>query len=1025
MSNAGYDCEEARRAAVSEGIIPVATRLAYGQWSDKALFKAAVSLCACLAHDKSNIPALYEQGVVDAVVFYILREFGGQRTSDSKWWFSALQALIMDHQLSQDAVEEGGGRMLMHDVMHSSVDSPIEPDKAPKFASKSVLAAIFSGGIRGEIVERKRADQNYLTTHAECVEKIQYSRKFIDPRTFRDSLVSFRIKRERAMYSIEQAGNFCAVLRQLEEDSAAAHAQASAAKQSAALADSVKQCRVFADDASVAASAACEAAEEAAYTAIQITMVMKEAEHAAQLAHLMARLQPVVIIASSSAESAARASDNARDATIIAASAMEQFDAFKATEEQEMWAIASEVSIHICSCASALYNARQSYLHLEWALQSAEDGLTLQASSSTRIVPSRSGVLALIGQGCDERTSVMDSMAQIRAGISNLQNVRDFLARNGALRCVEECDRMLIGAASAEQRACALAVAMDVANAPYRIVQSIAASLLDALVTESYNKGEELMLEKSNKLWGLLLRKRLRKQRNDAHERVIKGMGELSRSIILEVADTAVSEAELSRVRNVVEAAKRLMAFGESLHAESQGFCAAFLECSVEAAKQCDASHGRMTSCVLELRAQMNRCVASADVLEPAGSSPEAPLGASQEVHTMWSMFSEMEDILAIVKHSYEEKALRDRLTRAGVLPAVIRSKKHPPMEPSRDAVLKQAVLTGDEQGVKTMIVQGCDVNAISTGGYTLLHEAAEHGIAKIVKLLLYEGASVSSRTVKGSTPLLTAVASGNTDAVGVILQAGADPNVRNHLGSLPLLIACLNGHAGVVHKLVAAHADCCVIDKEANTAFHLAVVSGCAEAVSHMLHLSPPDAAADTTGVVTRDPVPADVLLAAHSKNAEQRTPVSIAASLGHASIVQMLIRGAAVDVNDADVDGIAPIHLAASEGHHATIAALVDDGGAHVNKPDNHGFTALHLAILQRHERAVKCLLDRGASSNCRTKEGKTARDVAYGMRGSERLQALLNVSQGLLLTQLDSPAKGTSTSGWSVAVVNGATD
>lgn len=63
--------------------------------------------------------------------------------------------------------------------------------------------------------------------------------------------------------------------------------------------------------------------------------------------------------------------------------------------------------------------------------------------------------------------------------------------------------------------------------------------------------------------------------------------------------------------------------------------------------------------------------------------------------------------------------------------------------------------------------------------------------------------------------------------------------------------------------------------------------------------------------------------------KNADQRTPLSIAANLGHASIIKTLVRGASVNVDDADVDGITPIHLAASEGHHEVIAALIDEGG------------------------------------------------------------------------------------------------
>lgn len=718
----------------------------------------------------------------------------------------------------------------MNDVLHSNIESPVEPDDAPKVASKSIFTAVLCGGIQGEVLERKLADEDYFSTHAERREKVQHSYNFIDPATFRESLIYFRVQRERAMNSMEEVVNLCTALQRVEEHSAAALAQALVANQSAAMADSAKQCKDFVDDATNAASSACEAAEEAASLTIMISKEMRDAEHAAQMANLMARLQPIRILASSSAESARRASDTARDATSVAAVAMEQFEIFKATEYQEIWTIASDLSIHICACAASLHNARQSVLHSEWALQGAEDGMTLSAASSARVTSSQHGASALTLEGSNETISVMDSMAQIRACIHNLHNVRDFLARRGASQCAEECDRMLIGAIASEKRASALAVATDVAIAPYRTVESIAASLLDDLVAESYREGEELMLEKANKLWAIMLQKRLRKKRNDAHQRIVDGISDLSRSTILEAMDRAVFKVEHSRCQSVVDTAQNVLDYGENLHSESQECCNAFLECSLEAAKRCEASHDRMTSCVTELRAQMNKCISSADILDP--------LKAAKEMQTMWNIFSEMESNTVSVKQCFEEKAVRERLTRAGILPAIDRSKKKLLVEPPQEAVLKGAVMTGDEQGVKAMIVQGCDVNACTTGGYTLLHEAAERGFAKITKLLIYGGADVTRRTAKGSTPLLTAASFGHTETVGVILQAGADPNATNHQGSRALLTACMNGHGEVAGKLVLAGADRCVADNKSNNAFHLAAVSGCAAAISHMLGL-------------------------------------------------------------------------------------------------------------------------------------------------------------------------------------------
>lgn len=224
--------------------------------------------------------------------------------------------------------------------------------------------------------------------------------------------------------------------------------------------------------------------------------------------------------------------------------------------------------------------------------------------------------------------------------------------------------------------------------------------------------------------------------------------------------DRAVTKVEHSRCQIVINTARNVLDYGEKLYTESQVCCDAFLECSMEAVRECEASHSRMTLCVIELRAQMKVCTAHADDLDPSK--------ATEEMQTMWNIFSEMESNMVNVKQCYEEKALRDRLTRAGLLPAINRTKKKTLTEPPRDDVLKGAVISGDEPGVKVMILKGGDVNSCTTGGYTLLHEASERGFAKIAKLLIYGGADVTRRTAKGSTPLLTAASFGHTETVDV-----------------------------------------------------------------------------------------------------------------------------------------------------------------------------------------------------------------------------------------------------------------
>ena len=125
------------------------------------------------------------------------------------------------------------------------------------------------------------------------------------------------------MNSMEAVVRLCTTLQRIEEDSAKFHEDAFAAKHkgkwvyifsfvlmslnqqlfcacivlvsctlpSAATAHSAKVYKSFVDEATQAASSACNAAEEAANVVINISKEMMDAEKAAQRANLLVRLQ--------------------------------------------------------------------------------------------------------------------------------------------------------------------------------------------------------------------------------------------------------------------------------------------------------------------------------------------------------------------------------------------------------------------------------------------------------------------------------------------------------------------------------------------------------------------------------------------------------------------------------------------------------------------------------------------------------------------------------------------------------------
>jgi ankyrin repeat protein len=84
-----------------------------------------------------------------------------------------------------------------------------------------------------------------------------------------------------------------------------------------------------------------------------------------------------------------------------------------------------------------------------------------------------------------------------------------------------------------------------------------------------------------------------------------------------------------------------------------------------------------------------------------------------------------------------------------------------------------EAIRRGDESGVRQMIRQGVDVNAIDFGGETPLMCAATAGQKDIVELLLVAGANVHYRP-DGASILALAEMNGHSEVAELLRNAGA-----------------------------------------------------------------------------------------------------------------------------------------------------------------------------------------------------------------------------------------------------------
>ena len=214
-------------------------------------------------------------------------------------------------------------------------------------------------------------------------------------------------------------------------------------------------------------------------------------------------------------------------------------------------------------------------------------------------------------------------------------------------------------------------------------------------------------------------------------------------------------------------------------------------------------------------------------------------------------------------------------------------------------------------------------------GGETALHHAAMSGKTEVAKLLLKKGADINQRDLKGSTPLYLAAESNQPEMVAFLLDHKADAAIEGRTEVTPLAAAAYNGSEKIVEALLAHGVDA---------------------------------KAPDRTG----------------------KAAILYAANRGFQPVVERLLK-AGVDVNAVYANNLTVLMWAAGfsddvpEDDAVKLVTLLLDKGAKPDLQDDRGYTALMAAAELGHTGVVKLLAMRGADKALKSKEGKTAVDLA----------------------------------------------
>jgi uncharacterized protein len=333
------------------------------------------------------------------------------------------------------------------------------------------------------------------------------------------------------------------------------------------------------------------------------------------------------------------------------------------------------------------------------------------------------------------------------------------------------------------------------------------------------------------------------------------------------------------------------------------------------------------------------------------------------------------------------------------------------PPSPVADAAMK-----GDLAAVRTLIVQGANVNAAHGDGMTALHWAAERGDSamtavlirakanvsattrigdytplhiaakggkgSIVKGLLGAGSDAKARTASGATALHFAAAAGDTISITVLLKSGADANAReNEWGQTPLIFAATNGRADAIRVLMRRGADPSIHTRVVNLGEQTAAEQAAArkrdavlvsfEPEKHRDTASAPNASAGGRGAAPRAPTPKGPFTPAQIQQAidsGRAVLLSPAAGRGPAREEVDTINGGVPGFQSAvgAVGGLTALHHAVRQGNADAVIALLDGGAGLNDVSETDKTTPLLLAAINGQFDIALTLIQRGANPN-----------------------------------------------------------